>query len=490
MIRRPAAILALLTGLNFLNYLDRILVAAVLPKISADLGLTKFEGGLLATVFLLGYFVTSPLFGVMADRGARKGLIAFGVAVWSLATAASGLATGLATMLLARAVVGIGEASYATLAPTIIDDITPPEKKGKALAIFYLATPLGSALGFVLGGLIEKQWGWRAVFYVAGGPGLLLAVTCLFIAEPARRLASTRTSVWASAKALLAIPLYRRTVIGYTAHTAALGAFAHWGPTFLHERYDLDLKSANFWFGAVTVAAGAIGTIVGGALGRSRPGPPPDHRRSRRGRDPARHQRALAHLRDRRGLRGAIRGRGLRVAVGHRVLRPGVLRRDRRVLVDLAGQRRAPAHGPRGAARQLDGGRDLHDPHLRRPGLAAGGGPAPGPPADRVGDDGAAGLDRGGRGPVVAAAARGRVVARPAWTDYGSPCPTAWPASRRRTSCSTPTTRSTGTRGAPRPSPWRPSSIGRCSCRSATPPVTGATSWPTRASRIRRPRRS
>jgi MFS family permease len=264
MIRRPAAILALLTGLNFLNYLDRILVAAVLPKISADLGLSKFEGGLLATVFLLGYFVTSPLFGVLADRGARKGLIAFGVAVWSLATAASGLATGLATMLLARAVVGIGEASYATLAPTIIDDITPPEKKGKALAIFYLATPLGSALGFVLGGLIEKQWGWRAVFYVAGGPGLLLAVTCLFIAEPARRLASSRTSVWASAKALLAIPLYRRTVIGYTAHTAALGAFAHWGPTFLHERYDLDLKSANFWFGAVTVAAGAIGTIVGG----------------------------------------------------------------------------------------------------------------------------------------------------------------------------------------------------------------------------------
>ena len=90
MIRRPSAILALLTGLNFLNYLDRILVAAVLPKISEDLGLSKFEGGLLATVFLLGYFVTSPLFGAMADRGPRKGLIAMGVAVWSLATAASG----------------------------------------------------------------------------------------------------------------------------------------------------------------------------------------------------------------------------------------------------------------------------------------------------------------------------------------------------------------------------------------------------------------
>lgn len=264
MIRRPSAILALLTGLNFLNYLDRILVAAVLPKISEDLGLSKFEGGLLATVFLLGYFVTSPLFGAMADRGPRKGLIAMGVAVWSLATAASGLAGGLATMLLVRAVVGVGEASYATLAPTIIDDITPPDKKGKALAIFYLATPIGSAMGFVLGGLIESAWGWRAVFFVAGGPGILLALLCLLIEEPQRQLATTRVSVIDSAKQLLLIPLYRRTVGGYIAHTAAVGAFAHWAPTFLHDRYGMDLKPATFWFGVVTVVSGAIATVVGG----------------------------------------------------------------------------------------------------------------------------------------------------------------------------------------------------------------------------------
>src|SRR5689334_22575973 len=134
MIRRPATILVLLTGLNLLNYLDRLVLSAVLPKIQDELGLSNFMGGLLATVFLLGYFVTSPIFGALGDRMPRKGLITFGVLVWSLATLASGFATGAKSLLIARALVGVGEASYATLAPTIIDDVTPPSKKGKALA--------------------------------------------------------------------------------------------------------------------------------------------------------------------------------------------------------------------------------------------------------------------------------------------------------------------------------------------------------------------
>lgn len=264
MIRRPAAILALLTGLNFVNYLDRMLVAAVLPRITEELGLSKFEAGLLATVFLLGYFLTAPIFGALADRGPRKGLIALGVVIWSVATAASGLAGSLAAMLATRALVGVGEASYATLAPTIIDDITPAAKKGKALSIFYLAIPLGSALGYVLGGFVEKHWGWRTVFFVGGGPGLLLAVTCLWIEEPQRKLAATKARILDGARALARIPLFRRTVLGYCAHTAAIGAFSYWAPTFLEERYGLGLDKANFLFGAITVAAGAVGTILGG----------------------------------------------------------------------------------------------------------------------------------------------------------------------------------------------------------------------------------
>ena len=209
-------------------------------------------------MFLLGYFVTAPLFSALADRYSRRSLIAFGVAAWSIATASSGLAGDLTMLLVARAVVGIGEASYATLAPTIIDDITPPERKGKALAIFYLATPLGSALGMVLGAQIAEHWGWRTAFFIGGGPGLVLAATCLLIAEPARRSTAARPSIIGSARALWQIPLYRRAVAGYIAHTAAVGAFAHWGPTFLVRRYGLPLAQAGTYLGAVIVVAGAV----------------------------------------------------------------------------------------------------------------------------------------------------------------------------------------------------------------------------------------
>ena len=269
LIRSPVAILALLTGLNFLNYMDRLVVSAVLPRIQdpralGGLELSNFEAGLLATVFLIGYFATAPIFGQLADRGSRRGLIAFGVITWSLATAASGLADSFGTMMAARAIVGIGEASYATLAPTIIDDLTPPEKKGKALAIFYAAMPLGAAAGYMLGGFVQAHWGWRAAFYVAGGPGIVLAVSCLMILEPERKLRAATAKLGDAVRTLWRIALYRRAVLGYCAHTAAIGAFSYWAPKYLEKQYQLDLKAAGFWFGVITVAAGFIGTVLGG----------------------------------------------------------------------------------------------------------------------------------------------------------------------------------------------------------------------------------
>ncbi len=262
----------LLTGLNLLNYLDRMVLAAVLGKVEPELHLTHFVSGVLATVFLLGYFLTSPFFGALADRGKRKGLIALGVAIWSIATVATGFAVGQWSLLAVRALVGVGEASYATIAPTIIDDIAPAQKKGRWLAIFFAASPIGSALGYVVGGF-ATHIGWRACFFVAGGPGLLLAALCLLIVEPERRATAEPSAhgsfvqTWESAKRLLPIRLYRRGVLGYAAYTFAIGAFAYWAPTFLHVRYRLELDRANFIFGPLTVVAGAIGTVVGGALG-------------------------------------------------------------------------------------------------------------------------------------------------------------------------------------------------------------------------------
>src|SRR5260221_5022512 len=180
-IKNPYVILALLSGLNLVNYLDRSLVSAVGPKLQQDLGLRDVEFGVVIQAFMLGYFATSPFFGALGDRFRRRELIALGVATWCLATAGSGLMKTFATMVAARVLVGVGEASYATLAPTIIDDLAKPAAKNRWLAIFYVAIPVGSALGYILGGQLEHAFGWRSAFFIAGGPGILLAVAALFI---------------------------------------------------------------------------------------------------------------------------------------------------------------------------------------------------------------------------------------------------------------------------------------------------------------------
>ncbi len=273
MIRRPASILALLTGLNLLNYLDRYVLSAVLSPLVDEFHLPKSIGGSLATVFLLGYFVTSPLFGVLADRapkGGRKALLAGGIAVWSAATIGSGLARSPAALIVARAFVGVGEASYATIAPTLIDDVAPGDRRGRWLAIFYAAMPIGSAMGFIVGGgVLSQTHAWRNAFFIAGGPGLVLAALCLLIGEPDRANAThatQRPDLASSARHLVA-PLYRKTVLGLCAYTFAIGGFAYWAPTYIHERYGLEPGRASSIFGMLTVVGGAVGTLVGGGLG-------------------------------------------------------------------------------------------------------------------------------------------------------------------------------------------------------------------------------
>ena len=267
LIRRPAFILAILTGLNLLNYMDRTVLAAVLARVQVELHLSEFQGGALATAFLVGYFLTSPIFGALADRGSRRGLMAFGVLVWSLATYASGHAHSFWSMLAARAIVGVGEASYASVAPTIIDDLAPADRKGRWLSVFYLAIPVGSAVGYLVGGFIEKRYGWRSSFYLVGGPGAVLAVLCLVIAEPARKMRETKESVLAMIRPLAKQPLYIRAVLGYCLSTFALGGFAHWAPKFIHAQYDYDLAKANYVFGLTLIGAGTLATGLGGALG-------------------------------------------------------------------------------------------------------------------------------------------------------------------------------------------------------------------------------
>jgi MFS family permease len=273
-IKSPVAILAILTALNLVNYLDRYLVVGVGTGLKAELVLSYGEFGDVTTAFMWGYFVTSPIFGWLGDRYPRKWLIATGVAVWSIATAVSGLAASYGAMLAARVVVGVGEASYATLSPTIIDDISSTSAKNRWLAIFYVAIPVGSALGFVIGGQLEKHFGWRSAFFLAGGPGILLSLLVLFLREPVRaeKAEGAPPPKRAAYVELVRLPRYVYTVLGYIAQTFALGGFAAFAVEFLKGKHAFAPDQATLAFGGILVGTGLGGTAFGGWLADRLPG--------------------------------------------------------------------------------------------------------------------------------------------------------------------------------------------------------------------------
>ena len=266
----PDWVLFILTGLNLFNYLDRYVLSAVLPPLQKDLGLNDGQAGRLVTAFMIGYFVTSPVFGWLGDRWSRKWLIAAGIFVWSLGTILTGFAATFAMMIGFRVLVGLGEASYATISPSLISDNYAPAKRNNALTIFYVAIPVGAALGTIIGGVIAAKWGWRHAFICAGVPGLFLALVMLPFAEIKRGEAKGKTTEAAKLPSvrdiinLIRIPDYVLVVFGYTAYTFALGAFGHWGPTFLHRAHGVAVDQAAEFFGAVLVVAGLVGTLLGG----------------------------------------------------------------------------------------------------------------------------------------------------------------------------------------------------------------------------------
>ena len=173
--------MGLLLLINLFNYIDRYVLAAVVPDVQRELlpandANADFKMGLLSTAFLVVYMLGSPVFGVLADRTSRWRLIAIGVTLWSLASGASGLATGFAMLLITRCFVGVGEAAYGPVAPTVISDLYPVSRRGQVLSWFYVAIPVGSALGYALGGQVAAMVNWRWAFYLVVAPGVLLGL--------------------------------------------------------------------------------------------------------------------------------------------------------------------------------------------------------------------------------------------------------------------------------------------------------------------------
>ncbi|HEX8371773.1 MAG TPA: MFS transporter [Chthoniobacterales bacterium] len=280
MTNSPAAILpgarkslALLLAINLFCYLDRYILAAVIPDIKetflAGEPDANSKAGLLTTAFLLSYMLTAPLFGWLADRYSRWMIIGFSVALWSLACGASGLATGFVMLLLTRVFLGVGEAGYGPAAPTIISDFYPVEKRGQVLAWFFMAIPVGSALGYAFGGLMSGWLGWRWAFYLVVPPGILLALLCFFMKEPRRESASSDAPKpgWEDYKKLLRIPSLVTNILAQAAMTFAIGGLSVWAPTYLYEDRGVPKDQASLIFGGILAGTGLVSTLLGGWLG-------------------------------------------------------------------------------------------------------------------------------------------------------------------------------------------------------------------------------
>lgn len=301
-VHRPArgawVALVLLLSINLFNYVDRQVLSAVEPQIEKTFHRSQAAMGSLATAFLLSYMLISPIFGRLADRTSRWLLVAIGVILWSLASGGSGLAQTFVALLITRCFVGVGEAAYGPVAPTILSDLYPVSVRGKVLAAFYLAIPVGSALGYVLGGQIGGKIGrkihgidsWRVAFFAVVIPGIVLGVWSLFMKDPrGKRIAASpldsttslssaqssqsapslpKRNVWADYATILSNRSYLLDTLGMTAMTFAIGGIGFWMPKYIVEyRHYSDLAHVNGIFGAVTVVAGLLATILGGIAG-------------------------------------------------------------------------------------------------------------------------------------------------------------------------------------------------------------------------------
>ncbi len=256
-----------LTMMNLLNYIDRYVPSAVKDLFKVDLKLTDAQTSLPLSAFVLVYMLASPVFGALADRLPRTKLIAAGVALWSLATAAAAFAVDFWSFLFARALVGVGEAAYATLAPPLLSDFYSAEKRNRVLTLFYVAIPVGAAIGFTLGGLLGATWGWRAAFLICGVPGVFAAGAALFIRDPGRaphEPAPVQTTWPEAIGKLRKIPTYVYAVAGYTAVTFAAGGMADWFPVYLSRVRGMETAAAGSTVGMVTVVGGLLGTGLGG----------------------------------------------------------------------------------------------------------------------------------------------------------------------------------------------------------------------------------
>jgi MFS family permease len=263
--------LGLLFAVNLLNYIDRQVLFAVFPLIKAELGITDAALGLLGSAFMVSYLASAPVFGWFGDRYGRVKLAGWGLSIWSIATATTGLAGRYGTLLMSRATVGIGEASFGTVSPGLISDFFSKERRGRVLSFFYLAIPVGSAAGYIVGGIFGQAFGWHSAFLMAALPGLALAPALFLLREPKRGRTEEGAKRGVPGPTDYMLLLKNRsfviTTLAMAAMTFALGGLAQWLPMFLYRMHGQSVAAGNTLFGIITVISGITGTLTGGWLG-------------------------------------------------------------------------------------------------------------------------------------------------------------------------------------------------------------------------------
>lgn len=254
----------LLTFANVLNYLDRYLLAAMLPSVRGEMGLGLADAGTLVAAFVPGYVIFSPVFGVLGDRKNRPKLMALGLFLWSLATLLTAAAQSFWLFACARILVGVGEASFSTIAPCYLKDkFQDPIRLNSILSIFYAAIPVGAALGYVLGGLAAQHTNWRTGFIFGGIPGLLLVLFLIRLPEVSGRTVKTDQGLRQGYKELKAAKLLWFAIVGYIFNSFALNGIA----SFVSEHGEnigFTKGEIGTAFGIILLVAGFLGTFVGG----------------------------------------------------------------------------------------------------------------------------------------------------------------------------------------------------------------------------------
>jgi MFS family permease len=262
--------LVVLFVMNLLNYIDRYSFFAAGSHIQRDLDIDDYWFGVLGVSFMIVYTIVSPLMGWMGDRYNRKLLLAGGVGLWSLATVGTAFAANFHHMFFWRALLGLGEASYGSIAPALLSDLFPVNERGRAMGVYYLALPVGTALGYMLGGSIADWLGWPQVFLVVGFPGLLAAAAGLIMSDPGRGASEGGAPVGKAGRPrlveyldLFRTPTFIYNTAGMAAVTFATGAYAAWGSTFYQRVHGLSAADAGKWIGGLLVGAGVVGIVLG-----------------------------------------------------------------------------------------------------------------------------------------------------------------------------------------------------------------------------------